>query len=1675
MITYNIKYLIMKENDSDYDNYNGSSVASSFQITNKDKFNIYSECLTTLFEKMKKVLSKSNPYYDKLFSFLKDYKSQLEQDRVDFCNLNADKYYQYIKMSLEGDKNKIAEVFLEQLQILIREKLLTGGSDDVDINFQTATAKTNNQSEKFKMKPKVINSIIATISKFVGLNDKIICLNSINLLQLIALTSKNGIHDISLGQILTFYFWVYSSSTTSILVDSSKKSLTEIIKNHFRMMEETTHNLIKENQSFNDEFLSTSDNSKDLISLSLNENDTSLFNNEFTPIYKTPIDKMISKRVKCIVDSICLYTERSKQNKKCSLSQIPKDAKEIVTNSSYSDVTKFEIVNEKGNKCGYFGWCYICREAADYYDKETRLPICSMKCKKKIREENHKIAKYINGELINEDDIALFFFNDCKNIFINLCKMVSSSPSKNETFNTKAKMLALEILSEVISLNGKFISTKKDFAVIIKENLIENLLTNSLSDDQNIFKLSITLFFKLWQHFREHLKQEISVFNETVFLKILDSENSSYEHKLCILENFQSQAETPQYYIELYANYDCDRNENFLVNRIVTALGKIGQGKYLKGDHSLTSIQENNLKTKALKTLTLLVNSLLNFTFDQLNNEIITDDRYDDIYSIEEISAYSENVTIDAAKKEKTIDENLQYKNTLEKAVEKFNIKAKNGINFLKKVGFIHKNDKEQEAKDIASFLKQNQNLNKTYIGDILGDDSEINLKVLYYYTESFQFTSMPFLQALRYYLSTFQIPGEGQKIERIVEVFSNKYTSDNPNYFPESECAYYLAFSVLLLQTELHNPNVKEKMTVEGFKGLLFSRESMKKLSDDYIAEVYDEISKNPLSLPEIERQKELMQTNKDAQLKFESIRLLNEVKEKLKHGKGKQYLVICEFEYVSPLMSSIWSALLAVFSVILEETDDENLYNLCLEGMTKTICLLSLLGLDFEKGAFIKGLCKVTNLFQSKEMKMKNVACIKKIIELGLKEGEPYYKSSWSSVFEVISKLDFFFTLNFLPKSEKENYYSEYKIKRKTSNNIDKEISIEKSNIELISKELKTEDYDKIFNRSENFNDSAIIDFISSLCEIANDEIRKEQRMFSFLKLIEVAELNMERSTEIWRAIWKKCSQVLIAISVSESEVVHEKGIDCLRLLSIKYLEKKHDATFQSELLESFKLLIVKFDEDKEKYKKNKEFSVSCIVNLVQCEGRVLKENGWLKIFEIIQLLSTDSNEEIHKGIFVLLKQIIQDYAKETKNIFPEITTTLIHFIVAFPEKVIELLTKIILQIDTKEKFLFALKNYSELVKDKRENINKIALKEIFDLINQKILHKTFAIDESFFNDLINEIFHPLCNFLISSLQGKVLSSLLEQIIQLMNANQIFLSNAFIALLQLIKSMCIAQEEVIATTGINCFKLLLDEHKYSQIKNYPSLLLSCIADIFEATLQKEFFSLDSKEISLPSNKNKYQPIISRNIIYTIVQHNLLIYTKNFINWFKQILSDNDIKRLLTCLKRSYQIAINFNLNFDLRDAISKNYIEDCKTCLGIFNQQDKGLNEYFDLLMFCIYNKTNTNVSEYKDELLTTSINLMKIFVEQLEFCNADSEIDDEEEIDELTRERERLFDRLCFSMENDILPSLQKIEYYKEEKYKDEIHQLLVKCIICNSREIRSKLQDVLLPALLYQNKK
>ncbi len=276
------------------------------------------------------------------------------------------------------------------------------------------------------------------------------------------------------------------------------------------------------------------------------------------------------------------------------------------------------IKNEKGFESGNFGWCVSCRAAAEFYCKATRLPVCSLSCKLKLTEEDEEIAKYISGDALGEDDIALLYLSDTQNIFAFLCKLVNSSIDSNEANNTKAKLIALELINSILEKPGSIFTSNREFINIIKSDLIEGLLRACMSDDLQIYSFSINVFFKVWNFFREHLKHQISVFIETVFLKILDSGNSTYNHKWLLLENFYKLAGTAKFFVELYVNYDCDIDEKDLLNRIVTSLSKISQGKYSKLEHQLSPQQEYQLRSRSLEVICMMIRSVLMFAQDQI-------------------------------------------------------------------------------------------------------------------------------------------------------------------------------------------------------------------------------------------------------------------------------------------------------------------------------------------------------------------------------------------------------------------------------------------------------------------------------------------------------------------------------------------------------------------------------------------------------------------------------------------------------------------------------------------------------------------------------------------------------------------------------------------------------------------------------------------------------------------------------------------------------------------------------------------------------------------------------------------------------------------------------------------------------------------------------------------------
>ena len=145
----------------------------------------------------------------------------------------------------------------------------------------------------------------------------------------------------------------------------------------------------------------------------------------------------------------------------------------------------------------------------------------------------------------------------------------------------------------------------------------------------------------------------------------------------------------------------------------------------------------------------------------------------------------------------------------LQEGVALFNKKPRKGVEFL-----INAHKVGETAEEVAKFLRNGTGLDKAMIGDYLGEKEDFTLKVMHAYVDSYNFQGMEFDEAIRAFLSGFRLPGEAQKIDRIMEKFAERFTKCNPKAFSSADTAYVLAYSVIMLNTDAHNPMVKTKVS---------------------------------------------------------------------------------------------------------------------------------------------------------------------------------------------------------------------------------------------------------------------------------------------------------------------------------------------------------------------------------------------------------------------------------------------------------------------------------------------------------------------------------------------------------------------------------------------------------------------------------------------------------------------------------------------------------------------------------------------------------------------------------------------------------------------------------------------------------------------------------------------
>ncbi|KAI9292157.1 Sec7-domain-containing protein [Neoconidiobolus thromboides FSU 785] len=867
------------------------------------------------------------------------------------------------------------------------------------------------------------------------------------------------------------------------------------------------------------------------------------------------------------------------------------------------------------------------------------------------------------------------------------------------------------------------------------------LSRNLVSDLPKVYELTMAIFELVITKLRKHMKREVEVLLKEIIVPILEMKSHGSQHQKHILISIflRRVCSDPQILVEIYLNYDCDQLslKNNIFESIVGALSRLTTiprssqdfdeaGSFLWDEPESYYINTQSVNKMDLINLPPLTSDRFSgyFTAHSFFNRALFSDfilqhkSMDCLVNIlkslvqwsnrglnlseEEIEgggivangkckspdsntlnndALSESETTTLSGQEKdivsTLDDPSQFerikneKQILQKCVDLFNRKPKKGIESLVSNGIIASNN----PNEIAIFLLQSSDLDKDMIGEYLGEVD--NVAIMHCFVDQLDFTGLEFVAALRKYLKTFRLPGEAQKIDRFMLKFSERYVSQNPGVFHNADTSYVLAYSVIMLNTDLHNPQVKRRMKKEEFLKNNRGIDDGKDIAENILLGIYDQISKNEIMLKDIQQEEVETQTNFNplsaaslasqfdilgAKKKLQkssstasSIRMQTNAEKYLKKMLSRKtyredmggmaiFYSASHFEHVRPMFEVSWMAFLAALSAPLKESDDEETINMCLEGFSYAIHVAGFFDLELARSALVTTLSNFSFLSDISEMKSKNIMAVKAILDIAVMDGN-YLKKAWGDVLQVVNHL---VRLQLVP-----NFSA-------TTNGRDRSLVAHRdsqsrpySNIALLegNSQAMLISVDKVFASTVYLNGPAIVDFMKALCDISWKELKSipnsfdpsktktSPKMFSIQKLVEVAYYNMSRIKLEWKEIWEVLEPLFNQVGSHRHDVVASFAIDSLRQLSMKFLEKRELPYFQFQkvFLQPFVHII----------KNNPSLNIKDMV--LQCINQMIKahkpnlNSGWITILNVLSMASHDRAEPLVTQAFDMTQAIL------------------------------------------------------------------------------------------------------------------------------------------------------------------------------------------------------------------------------------------------------------------------------------------------------------------------------------------------------------------------------------------------------------------------------------------------
>ena len=150
-----------------------------------------------------------------------------------------------------------------------------------------------------------------------------------------------------------------------------------------------------------------------------------------------------------------------------------------------------------------------------------------------------------------------------------------------------------------------------------------------------------------------------------------------------------------------------------------------------------------------------------------------------------------------------------------------------------------------QEGDNPAKYLiRLEESVSRGVVATLLSQSNDDFLKnVMRSYMRGFNFFGDPLDMSIRKLLMEVELPKETQQIDRVLQAFANRYHECNPGIYASPDEAYFIAFSVLILHTDVFNKNNKNKMQKNDYT----KNARGQGVADEILECFYDNISYTP------------------------------------------------------------------------------------------------------------------------------------------------------------------------------------------------------------------------------------------------------------------------------------------------------------------------------------------------------------------------------------------------------------------------------------------------------------------------------------------------------------------------------------------------------------------------------------------------------------------------------------------------------------------------------------------------------------------------------------------------------------------------------------------------------------------------------------------------------------